>query len=484
MKLKLSLLLILLLAFSIRIFKIDQFPATLYGDEQAFAWNAYNILKTGQDEYGNAYPLHFRSFNDYKAPIPVYLMVPFIEIFGFNTFGIRFLISFASTITVLFTYLLFNQFVSKKISLLGAFLLTISPWHIHLSRGFFESTLSLMFFVGGIWIFTKRPYSLVKTITSSLFFSAALYSYFTPRIYLPIFYLLFFIYHYFFYKDIRKKILKQFVIGAIVIFILSLPLIKLSFFDKGTSRIYNLISANQQKIEQEIIRERYASNLPNTAKVAMHNKATAWLRFFQNNYLEILSANYWYINGDTSLRYFLGNMGMFYLAEMPFFIFGLYFLAKEKKLSLIFFIIWLLVMAIPPAIAGKAYGVRSLSILPAPFIITAYGLNRISFLLSHKKNLYYLGITFVFVVSLGTVLIRYYFEYPQYAATWWGWENKAALDYAQERKNLYDNIFISDFYSGGTLAYAVYNKMDPRQYRYAISNPVTLFKDKKFFKFR
>src|SRR3989344_9316755 len=339
MKLKLSLLLILLLAFSLRIFKIDQFPATLYGDEQAFAWNAYNILKTGQDEYGNAYPLHFRSFNDYKAPIPVYLMVPFIEIFGFNTFGIRFLISFASTITVLFTYLLFNQFVTKKISLLGALLLAISPWHMHLSRGFFESTLSLMFLVAGVWIFIKRPYSILKTISASLLFSASLYSYFTPRIYLPVFYLVLFVYNFYFYKEIRKQILKQFLIGAAVIFLISIPLLKLSIFDQGTSRINRLISSNQQQIQQEVNRDRYTSNLPNIARIFFHNKVTSWFKFIQNNYLEILSANYWYINGDNSLRYFLGNTGMFYLAELPFLIIGIYFLAKEKKKSFVFFIL-------------------------------------------------------------------------------------------------------------------------------------------------
>ncbi len=442
MKLKISLFLVILLAFSLRTFKIDQFPATLYGDEQAFAWNAYNILKTGQDEYGNAYPLQFRSFDDFKAPIPVYLMVPFIEVFGFNTFGIRILISLASTITVLFAYLLFNQFVNKKISFLGAFLLAISPWHIHLSRGFFESTLSLMFFIGGLWIFIKKPYSLVKTISASLLFSASLYSYFTPRIYIPIFYIALFIYYFYFYKEIRTQIFKKFLIGAAVILLLSLPLFKLSLFNKGTARINKLIASSQPKIEQEVNQERYTSNLPNNAKIYFHNKFTSWFKLIQNNYLEILSANYWYINGDSSLRYFLGNTGMFYLAELPFFIIGIYFLTKEKKKTFIFFALWILVTPIPAAIASKAFGVRSLSLLPAPFIFVAYGLNYLTSHLIRKRKLIYLSITIIFILSFGNILLRYYFEYPQYAATWWGWENKAAIDYAMERQNLYDKISI------------------------------------------
>ena len=65
-------------------------------------------------------------------------------------------------------------------------------------------------------------------------------------------------------------------------------------------------------------------------------------------------------------------------------------------------------------------------------------------------------------------------EYPLYAATWWGWENKAALDYAKMREDDYNMIFISDFYSGITLADAVYNSLDPLSYRQAKEAPVVL----------
>ena len=113
---KVLLILVLMLSIFLRVFKIGSYPATLYGDEQAFAWNAFNILKTGQDEYGIAYPLQFRSFNDYKAPIPVYLLVPFIRIFDLNSYSIRLPIVIASVITVYFVYLLTRQFFGYKIS--------------------------------------------------------------------------------------------------------------------------------------------------------------------------------------------------------------------------------------------------------------------------------------------------------------------------------------------------------------------------------
>src|SRR3989338_4709197 len=170
MKFKYLLILIICLGFILRIAYVSKFPETLYGDEQAFAWNAYNILKLGQDEYGNPYPLQFRSFDDYKSPLPVYLLVPFIKIFDLSVFAIRLPIVLFSTLTFLLTFKLARVFFNNKTSLICAFLLAVSPWHVHLSRGFFESTLSLFFFIGGIYFFLINKNRLGIVILSMIFF--------------------------------------------------------------------------------------------------------------------------------------------------------------------------------------------------------------------------------------------------------------------------------------------------------------------------
>ncbi len=171
MKRKIPIVLIIILGFLLRIWNIDKFPATLYGDEQSFAWNAYNILKLGQDEYGNPYPLQFKAFDDYKAPVPVYLLVPFINVFGLNIFSIRLPIVIASTISIIAVFFLARLFLSYKVSLLVAFLFSVSPWHMHLSRGFFEATLSLMFFIWGVYFFVR---SKNKPVISAIFFALTL----------------------------------------------------------------------------------------------------------------------------------------------------------------------------------------------------------------------------------------------------------------------------------------------------------------------
>lgn len=483
MKIKILLFSILLLAFSFRFFKLAQFPSTLYGDEQAFAWNAYNILKLGQDEYGNPYPFQFRSFEDYKAPIPVYLLVPFIKFLGLNAFAIRLPIALASTLSVVVTFFLARVHFNRKASLIISFLMAISPWHIHLSRGFFEATLALLFFLLGIYFFLKHNLKRKLIVVSMMLLGLSMYSYFVPRILVPIF-LPFLIWYMLKYKEQKfseifklQYILKDFWLGLLILILMSLPLLKLTFFEKGASRFNKLLDLTNPVVENTVWKERLASNLSDRFKILFHNKVTVWMRIIKNNYLEQLSPNFWYISGDSSLRYFLGSMGMFYLIEFPFLIIGLYFLWREKRSAAIFFIGWILLAALPASLVGKAFAVRSLQMVPAIFMFVGYGLYKSVSLVSRIKNrstLFLLIIVVFFVLSQGFVLIRYYFEYPIYAATWWGWENKAAIDYAKNFETQYDYIFISNFYTGATLTYAVYNSYDPIEYRMAVQNPIVM----------
>src|SRR5947208_1068171 len=80
---------IVFLTIVLRFFQLGVNPPSLDWDEASMGYNAYSILKTGADEYGNALPLSFRSFDDYKPPVYIYLTVPAIAIFGLNEFAVR-----------------------------------------------------------------------------------------------------------------------------------------------------------------------------------------------------------------------------------------------------------------------------------------------------------------------------------------------------------------------------------------------------------
>ena len=75
---------IVFVSFFLNTFKQNTSPPCFNSDEAAVGYNAYSILKTGEDEYGNFMPLRLKSFGDFKMPVYSYLSVPFIAIFGLN----------------------------------------------------------------------------------------------------------------------------------------------------------------------------------------------------------------------------------------------------------------------------------------------------------------------------------------------------------------------------------------------------------------
>ena len=128
---KIILTLIVLLAFFLRIYQLGVVPISPDWDEAALGYNAYSILKTSRDEYGKFLPLVFRSFDDYKPPLYIYLTVPSVALFGLNVFAVRFPSAVLGTLTVLLVYFLVRELFENhrhrdKIALVSAFLLAIS----------------------------------------------------------------------------------------------------------------------------------------------------------------------------------------------------------------------------------------------------------------------------------------------------------------------------------------------------------------------
>jgi 4-amino-4-deoxy-L-arabinose transferase-like glycosyltransferase len=136
-------LLILLASVLLRFWKVDSFPPSLNWDEISHGYNAYSILKTGKDEWGNILPTIFRAYGDYKLPVYIYLTVISEAFLGLTPLAVRLTSILAGISTVVFTYLLAKNIFSKKVALLSAFLVAIEPWSFFLSRGAFEANLAL-----------------------------------------------------------------------------------------------------------------------------------------------------------------------------------------------------------------------------------------------------------------------------------------------------------------------------------------------------
>ena len=136
----------MVLALTVRVYKLNDLPNGFYADEAANGYDAYSILKTGKSLYGHSLPIFFSHHQiDYVESMYTYLSVPFISLFGLTVLAVRLLAAIAGTCTVLTTFLLGRELFNRAVGLVAAFLICLSPWHLVFSRIAFRGILLPLF---------------------------------------------------------------------------------------------------------------------------------------------------------------------------------------------------------------------------------------------------------------------------------------------------------------------------------------------------
>ena len=123
-------------------YQVTRNPAGFFIDESSVAYNAYTISQSGQDEFGNSWPLFFRAFGDYKNPIHVYLLAALFKVTGPSILTARMVGAIAGFVTALLLRLLAGRVSRRRdVGLLVALSALLTPWLFELSRVAFEVAL-------------------------------------------------------------------------------------------------------------------------------------------------------------------------------------------------------------------------------------------------------------------------------------------------------------------------------------------------------
>lgn len=189
---KVFLWLILGLGFFLRVVSLDAVPNGLTWDEAAIGYNAYSIIKTGRDEHSAFLPLIFKSFGDYKPGFYIYLVAPFVAVFGLNEYSVRLPNALFGTLLIFVVYKL-SQILSKKnepLSLLAAFALAISPWAVHFSRGAWEVNVFVCLLSIALFYYLKFLKGESSIFPSLILTSITLVLYQAAKMLTPLFFIL------------------------------------------------------------------------------------------------------------------------------------------------------------------------------------------------------------------------------------------------------------------------------------------------------
>ena len=127
----LTLVLILLLAFSLRTYQIGKMPPGIYYDEACNALDAIWAMGSG------TYPAFFEACNG-RGPLLIYSLSLALRLLGKEPLALRLVPVFYGLAGIIALYLLL-KLVDEKLALAGAFLLGIMRWHFHFSRVVFDA---------------------------------------------------------------------------------------------------------------------------------------------------------------------------------------------------------------------------------------------------------------------------------------------------------------------------------------------------------
>lgn len=464
MKIRFSLLFLIIFFLSafIRLYNLSVFPPSLNWDEVSIGYNAYSILKTGRDEWGQFFPLSFRAYGDYKLPGYIYLDVPLIALFGLNEIGVRLPSALAGiSIVCLFFLILKNLTKDLTLSLIAMLVAGVTPWLIIFSRIALEAQLALFLTILAFYLFLigiKKPKYL---ITSAISLGLSIFAYNSSRvIYLPLIIMAFL----FFRNKIPKD--KSLYISLIILaaaFILMLPL---ALFQDSTARFRWTTIIDEGAISK-IEHLRAGSSLPPLVEKLIFNKATYIVPEIIKNYFSHFDPNFLFFNGGSNYQYSVHGTGLILPILLPFLLLGVVQIIRQKLTWQYFLIGWLLVAPIPGAITRDApHALRSLFMVVPLVIFSSLGINYFLNILKNRLQIFFMV---VLILLIFINFIHFWNKYTgEYLRTYsWSWQYgyKQAVEFINNQGVEYDRIVFSKKYGEPHEFVLFYTKYDPAKFQ-------------------
>lgn len=135
-------LLIAVLGLALYTIGVPGNPPGFYLDESSIAYNAHTVATTGRDEHGEAWPLFFRAFGEYKNPVYVYLLAAVFRLTGPSVFAARLWSALLGVAAALLLGRLAEKMSGRKaLGLFVSLSALLTPWLYENSRLVFEVAL-------------------------------------------------------------------------------------------------------------------------------------------------------------------------------------------------------------------------------------------------------------------------------------------------------------------------------------------------------
>ncbi len=470
-------LLITLLALVIRTWQLGSYPPDFTTDEAALGYNAYSIIHTGRDENNQLYPIIFESFGDYKPGLYIYLSIPWVIFLGLTETAVRLPSALFGTAAVFLIYailrLIRNElpyaFLKNYSPLFAALVLAINPWHIHFSRGSWESNVSLTMMLAGLacaLYALKRGYTHL-IVLASLILGLTLSTYQGAKLSTPLFGISFVVAY---FKVIKKRIsLGYIILSSLVALAISMPVIQ-SALDGRTGRLAVYSILNYQR-PQEDVQEFYLQPLGlNSSQLEFSILQGEWLSTFRNvllRYTNALSPRYLFIDGDWEhMPMSTPYHGAFYWLDAILLVLGIITAIRTQSRFWRFVIIWMLLAPLPSALSrDPVNAVRSLPLVIPLTLLVGLGHCQLIRLIKLNAHSFYRPAIGIFLI-LHLVMFGYFVNLQLYVrpmqlttGSYYGYRQIVAAVQKYRQQNI--PIVMSQSYAQPYIYFLFFEKTNP-----------------------
>lgn len=471
---KLNLILLgVIIAFAaiLRIYNLGNYPVGFQIDEASLGYSGYSILSTGKSDEGKFLPLYVDIFGDNRPSGYHYLTIVPILMFGLSEFSTRLPGAVFGIISIIPVYFLsLFLFRDKRIAVLSAFFISVAPWHVVLSRASAETIVALFLILLGFYFLLNsiKKYSKKQLILSILLLSLSYFFYHTPRVFVPLMVLgtisLF-------YKEILDKKHKVFKLyfGSLVflLFFLSFALV---FLIPGGSGRFSQVNVFSHPETTLVLAEQHREDGSYGVKTLearfFHNKLVNFSFDYVSNYLEYFSGDFLFIGGGLPAWYDVDRMGLLYIYQLPFLLFGFFLCAKKHSKLTLFPLFWILLSPVTAAVTVDDVPnlQRAIVLFPMLEIVSAYGLIEALRVLRGKWQLVVKITLSIIVIYSILYFLHQYFVHGYTHRPWV--RNNGFSNMMQEvnrRYGMSDKVIMTKT-GGGYPLVLFYSKYDPAMY--------------------
>ncbi len=436
------LFLILALFLITRLYKIGEVPSSVYWDEASIGYNAFSIVQTGRDEWGETFPLHFKAFGEYKLPVYIYSVALPVKLFGLHEWTVRLPAVVFSIFSILLTFLIAKTISGQTfVGLLSAFSLSITPYMFIFSRTGYEATAGLTFFLLGVWIFLRSRQNLWLLLLSVLSLVISMYAYNSYRIIAPLAMLIFILR---LLGDYRKQPVKiSLAVAASLIIFLT-----------GCYPIAQFLSSADATSRFQAVGIDYV----NRKKIFIGLDVVG-------NYLSHFNPNFLFLNGDQNARSQQPGFGELIIFDAVLLLLGLFYLRKEPS-GWRWPVLFALLGFIPAALTREVpHALRSLSAAPFLIIISSYGVVFLRERFAESKKLILWAVVIGYLGMFAVYFNNFLCVYSVNSGKDWQEEYKLAFQTYAPDFAKYDHIQMSDRYSEPYIFALYYLSFNPDTFR-------------------